>query len=393
MADQLKNIMIGIFVIAALSIVIFIMMFLHPNIGNEARTLYVRFANIDKVTLGTRVTFGGKPVGEVVEISEIPDVDFERTAYNGYVYSYQLKLVIDSGIFVYITDDISLRTSGLLGERSIAITPIPVNKGEKLVLVTDQILYATETGSVEETLKEFKELADKFETVLDDIHNAFMDIRDSELIESLGEAAKNINDITASLNKPEDWSKTLTNIREISDRAVASWDKVDDALTNIVDASSGANNVMVKINQGEGSVGKIIVRDDLYLRMSSLLSKAEVVLNDVNHYGILFHQDKGWQRLRARRLNLLQKLCSPQEFRNFFNDEMDGITSSLERVYFVIDETECPCFDLWQNPQYSKVYAEILRRVETLQESLKMYNQQVVDHEVRMTEFDENWCQ
>ena len=42
MADQLKNFMIGLFVTAAVGVVIFILMFLHPRIGDEGRILHVR---------------------------------------------------------------------------------------------------------------------------------------------------------------------------------------------------------------------------------------------------------------------------------------------------------------------------------------------------------------
>jgi phospholipid/cholesterol/gamma-HCH transport system substrate-binding protein len=63
MPDQAKNILIGIFVIVACAIIVFVLMFLHPSVGDESRLLRVRFANIDKITLGTRVNFAGKPVG------------------------------------------------------------------------------------------------------------------------------------------------------------------------------------------------------------------------------------------------------------------------------------------------------------------------------------------
>ena len=71
MADQLKNFMIGLFVAVAAIIIIFILMFLHPKIGDEGKILNVRFTDIDKVTPGTRVTYAGKPVGEVVTIDEV----------------------------------------------------------------------------------------------------------------------------------------------------------------------------------------------------------------------------------------------------------------------------------------------------------------------------------
>src|SRR5262245_49881377 len=163
MPDQVKNMLIGIFVIAALAVLVFALMFLHPSVGDKGRILRVRFADIDKISLGTRVTFAGKPVGEVIAITELPDVDQTRKAVNGIVYIYELKLRVDSGVNVFNTDEISARTSGLLGEKSVSIQPHPPAKGQELRIVNDDILYAKETGSVEDTLKQFRNLGDKVE--------------------------------------------------------------------------------------------------------------------------------------------------------------------------------------------------------------------------------------
>ena len=65
MGDQYKNVMIAFFVIAAIAICTFVLMFIHPSIGDEKKILRARFTDIDKINTGTRVTYGGKPVGEV----------------------------------------------------------------------------------------------------------------------------------------------------------------------------------------------------------------------------------------------------------------------------------------------------------------------------------------
>ena len=57
-----------------------------------------------------------------------------------------------------------LRTSGLLGERNIEITPLPLIPGEKLQNIENQVLYAEQTTSVEDTMKQFGELSKKFGT-------------------------------------------------------------------------------------------------------------------------------------------------------------------------------------------------------------------------------------
>lgn len=386
MGDQTKNLLIGIFVIAALSIVVFVLMFLNPNVGDEGQKIKVRFSNIDKITVGTRVTFGGKPIGEVVGIREIEENINERHPHDGQVYIYELELRIDSHVKVFNTDEVSARTSGLLGEKSVGITPMPQQPGQKLRLVNEEVIYAQEAGSVEETLKEFKELTDKLEMAIDGIIETFQAIKDEKVIEHIGASAKNIRDITRALNNPKSWSETLENVHNLTAKALDSWDKIDELAGNLADASK-------QIASGEGTIGRLVMRDDLYIRTAALMSKAEVIMNDVNHYGILFHLDKGWQRLRARRLNLLQKLSCPIEFRNYFNDEMDKVVTSLERVQQVVEDAgECGVWTLYDSPSYGKVFSELLRRVSVLDEELQMYNRQIVDQDSRRYEISMDDC-
>lgn len=368
MQDQMKNMLIAIFIITALAIIVFMVIFLHPYTGDEGQILHVRFTDIDKVSVGTRVTFAGKPVGEVTKISVLPEVRLGRTEKKGDVYVYELTLAVDSNLKVYNSDKVSLRTSGLLGEKSISIDPEPIKPGEKLRLVNDEIIYAEGTGSVEDTFNEFKEVADKFDKVLELITEALQELKDRGMWENIANTADNISEITARLSER--------------------WNDVDDTIVSLSEAASNTKNITERIHTGEGTLGRIVSSDDLYLRTNSILSKGETAMDDINHYGILFHLDKGWQRLRARRLNLMQKLRTPQEFRNFFNDEINQISTSISRVSMVLDKSECyPC--LMDDCEYQKVFAELMRRVESLEENVKMFNIQTVDREVKKTELSE----
>jgi phospholipid/cholesterol/gamma-HCH transport system substrate-binding protein len=160
------------------------------------------------------------------------------------------------------------------------------------------------------------------------------------------------------------------------------------ASRNMNAMSHNGRGIIDYVMQGEGSVGKILMTDQLYLKINALLSKGETIMNDINHYGLLYNRDKGWQRLRSRRLNLLTTLSTPQEFRNYFNDELDQINTSLNRVYSIVEQTNCspPGCELIENCEFQKVYAELLRRIADTEEALKMYNQQVMDADVRKTE-------
>ena len=103
-------------------------------------------------------------------------------------------------------------------------------------------------------------------------------------------------------------------------------------------------------------------------------------MDDINHYGLLFHTSKAWQRVRARRVNIMEKLCTAREFSNFFNDEVDQITTSLARVNQVLQEGEDHC--LWRTvcgSTFEEVFAELMRRIKTLEDNINLVNQQLVD--------------
>lgn len=397
MIDQAKNFMIGLFVIAAVSIVIFILLFLHPSIGDEKLVLRVRFADIDKITVGTRVTFAGMPVGEVVSISEVNNVEENRIGRDGKVYVYELVLKVDSSINVFNTDEIAAKTSGLLGEKSVVIIPLPAIPGQTMAVKSQEILYANEQGSVEDAIKEVRLLGNKLELALDTITETFDSINKQKLFEKLGGTADNLQSITAALNKPEQWSQTLDNFHLLSEKVNKSWKSIDISLKNVSKATANARDftadgaeIIADVKKGNGTIGSLLRKDDLYLKTNALISKANVTLNDIDHYGLLFHTDKGWQRLRARRMNLIYKLQSPQEFRNYFNDEVDQISTSLSRVNLVLEDVDSmyPCSSIMENCDFTKVFAELLMRVKGLEESLNMYNQQLSDEACKITEIN-----
>ncbi len=325
---QSKNFMIGTFVLVAFAIIIYILLFLHPTVGDEGQILKVRFTNIDKISIGTRVLFAGHPVGEVDDIQEVDDARSLVNLHDGKVYIYELTLKIDSGVIVYTSDQIAASTSGLLGERAVSITPHAAKPGQALVRVTDQVLFAVPPTSVENAVKVIGQLASKLDKGL-------ATMADGHFWEHITDAAENIAELTDALD-PE-------------------------AVKN-------------------GTVGKLFNSDDLYLRMTSIMNKGETLMDDINHYGLLFHSNKTWQRLRARRMNLLATLSSPQEFTNFFNDEVNQITTAISRVGLVISSDDDPC--CWSNvcsQSFEKVFSDLLRRIDTLGDNIKMLNEQIVD--------------
>ena len=171
MIEQTKNMLIGIFVIVGCGVIIWLILFLRPSVGNGKETLYVRFSNVNQINIGTRVLFAGKPVGEVVAIEPIPNARMKPIAdVLGEIYYYQLVLKVDSSVKVYDTDQITIQTSGLLGEKSIEITPRIPPKGAIPKLIADkQPVYAESIDPLERALTEIIHLANDMQSTFQQI--------------------------------------------------------------------------------------------------------------------------------------------------------------------------------------------------------------------------------
>ncbi|MBA3722990.1 MAG: MCE family protein [Parachlamydiaceae bacterium] len=405
----LKNILIGVFVLIAFAIIIFILLFLHPSVGDNGKTFIVRFTDVDKVNIGTRVTYAGLPVGEVINIEEIPNARTNRLDYNGDVYVYQLTLKVDSSVNVYSSDVVAVHTSGLLGERNIEINPQPLQPGEELFLINNEIIYAEPTPSVEDTLKLFGALSKTFGNVLTGIGDIIDEIKQEKIVENMSTSVKNVAEITTALNEKDKWKNTVDNILTLTERMKHSWETVDSTLQNfyslsertqttwgtfdhavqkfdtfsnrVNDSWTKVDEVITNTSKGKGTIGRLFVSDEIYLRLKSIMHKGETLMGDINQYGLLYQNSKKWQRVNAGRMNMLGRLSNPYEFKTHFNNEMDRLSSSLSDVSFVMDDTSTYPQELMYNPEFTKKFSELIRNVEEVENSLKMYNEQVVNQE------------
>lgn len=382
MNARLKNLLIGVFVLVAIAILVWGLLWLSPQVGDEGQTLHVRFTNIDKISQGTRVTFAGQPVGEVHRIKEINDARLDT--HDGKVYIFELTLRLDSHVDVYTSDMISIRTSGLLGERNVDITPMPPQAGQPFERVTsDEVIYSSTGGSMEETFAQINKLSTRASKVFDQFADALDELEERHFWEDLAKGVNGFGKMMDTINENDKLQTTIDNIQKFSQKLNEASDKVDQMFDDISKAAEGfgdivgsVGKIVSHVEKGEGTVGRILMRDDFYNHIQSFMHKGETLMDDINHYGLLFHLDKKWQRVRARRINLMNRLSTPQEFHNFFNDEINSVLTALSRVSCVLEEfsSEC-CYDeAILSDQFAKVFADLLRRVNALEGNLKLYN-------------------
>ncbi|MCI5053082.1 MAG: MlaD family protein [Simkaniaceae bacterium] len=395
MADQLKNMLIGFFVVIALGLIVGMILFIEPSVGDGKQTLIVRFSNLTQINVGTRVLFAGRPVGEVSKIEKIPHAREQPIDHAGNVYYYQLILHIDSSIKVYNTDEITVQTSGLLGERSIAIVPKAPPKGVKpKVLTSRDVVYAESMDPLENAFNELSELAEKVDEAINQFMAWFDDNRDSLsfAVASFGDAMHEISLAVEEVNKlgvMKDVKKTtehLASTMEAVDEGIHQLQKdrffmnLGVTMQNFKRFSSSADVIAQDLASGSGTIGKLITSDDMYLRMTAIMTKVDTLMNDINHYGFLFNYNKQWQRNRTQQVQFMNALRTPNEFKNYFEKEIDDINTAMARISMLIDKAseEPQRKIIFENVKFQRDFSELMRQVNEMSSNLKLYNQELV---------------
>jgi len=410
MPASIKTVLIGIFVLIAAGIIISLLLFIHPTVGDNAKTLRIRFTDVDKIDVGTRITYAGHPVGEVISVKEVPEARTGRLNFEGDVYIYEIIAKVDSSVDVYNSDEITVRTSGLLGEKNIEINPMPPLKDQPLFKVENQILYAVPVGSVESTLKAFAEVTKKINETLEDIQVSIKTIQQEEIVEGVSKITKNLVEITHALNQPEKWSQAVDHVTELAEKANTSWKTVDDTIQNAYsisddvkkswpkvdrtidelhlasvntkDITQTAKQLVENTRQGQGTIGQLLVGNDLYLQLKSVMHKGSNLMGDINQYGLLFQTNKRWQRLEAQRRQLVQTLSDPTQFSNYFNKEMNQISASLSDVSMILNQSDYnDPRSLYFNPEFTTKFYQLMKNVEGMEETIKLYNEQLASQD------------
>jgi len=375
--DSLKNTLIGLFVVGAITILVSMILFLDPKVGDGKKSLKVRFANIAGIADGTRVTYAGKPVGEVVAIHEIPHARTEQIDESGRIYCYLLTLKLDSSTSIYDTDEIAIRSTGLMGEKSIAILPKAAPPGKKAKLITDEILIANSIDPLENTFNQITKTANRMDTLVSNVNHWFKKNEQplTYTVDALHQSLTHLDTALVSFDR----EKILPILHDFLGKATTLTDNLrhtaDSFNTDGAEALRNLNHISRDLATGTGTLGRFINQEDFYLRLTSLLNKGETLMNDINHYGLLFQYDKHWQRSRTKRANLLHSLTSPKEFRSYFESEIDTMNTSLGRLTQLLEKSTDEQASIAQNPEFKKQFGLLLRQVESLTSALKLYNE------------------
>ncbi len=212
----------------------------------------------------------------------------------GRIYFYDLILQVDSSVEVYENDEIAVRTTGLMGEKSVAILP-KAAKGKPNPIVTDQIIYANSIDALENTFSQVARVANRLEGAIDQFDKWFgaNEKSLSQALESFGGAMGKVDTVLSAVDQENLIPSVRKSVGLLNDNLGLIQSSLDDdqllhkfaALANNLDKAADAfnsegaetlrhlNQISRDIASGTGTLGRFIAADDFYLRLSSLMNK------------------------------------------------------------------------------------------------------------------------
>lgn len=226
MSAATREVKVGLFVFIAfvlLAVMVFSISDFYTTQAQYTYPLRIRFEFVNGVDAGSPVRLSGVKVGEVRSIRVYRDEASQRTLVEVGV-RISRDAVLEEDSIAYIN------TLGFLGEKYIEI--IPGTPGAR-ILTANEILIGKDSVAMEKLVES-----------------------SYKAIQQMEKAVTSLNVILSDETNRESLKATLANSKEASAR-----------LNQLL---AQTNEIMGRINRGEGTVGRLLTQDDLYQDLKEL---------------------------------------------------------------------------------------------------------------------------
>lgn len=304
-----REVKTGILAIGTILLFIFGYSYLQgTNLLEKHRTFFVKYSNVEGLAKSAPVTINGLVVGKVTSI-EFEDnkggLLVEFTVENDFVFSDKSLVLIYS--------------SGIIGGKSLGVYPdysgAPVKSG-------DTLPGQVEKGMLDMVTSRLGPLEDKVNTTLatlDTLLLAFTEVLNprtrvnlEETLATLNTTTKYFKSISKNMDElldgnKEKLSSTITNL----DITTKNFAKLSDSLAQIntgemvrqmEEVTFKLNSIVTSIDNGEGSIGKLLKDEKMYDNLEGASKQLEELLKDMKlnpkryvHFSLFGKRDKGFE--------------------------------------------------------------------------------------------------
>ena len=310
MNPRVNEARVGLFVVFSLILLGVLILSLSSQSGLFRRTYSIKtsFNNVQGLVEGAPVRLQGRDIGLVEKIYFAPGFNEKPI---------DVVLQIDKSIESRVRENslATIQTMGLLGDKYVEIThgspPAPVirpggkvksteppnlfallDKGDEIltniVNISHSLDKVTAEFATEENRQNFTKTFRSWKNVVTEIehgdgllHSVIYKPKSGDLVDELGKATKDLaailHDMRQGTGKPghslADFSESMANVREITSRVKTGpgvlhemvYKKGDEGLVKrLTAASKNLNEILAKVNRGEGSLGAFVNDPTLY---------------------------------------------------------------------------------------------------------------------------------
>jgi phospholipid/cholesterol/gamma-HCH transport system substrate-binding protein len=259
------------------------------NLLEKSRHFLVVYENVEGLVASNPVTINGFKIGNVQKINLSADG----------TNRLEIKLMIDNEVEFSKSSKAELYETGLIGGKAIAIIP---NYEDSSIAESGDYLQGTiKPGLTELVNQKLTPLQDKLESAIQNADNVMLNINEllsdetktslqqsilnfKNISESLYETTNNVNSIILknsntienSLNNIELSSKNINEITQsVSDA------NVSDLILKLNSTVTNFNLALSKINNGNGSISKLLENDAIFNNLEKATSELEALINDI----------------------------------------------------------------------------------------------------------------
>jgi phospholipid/cholesterol/gamma-HCH transport system substrate-binding protein len=285
-----KEIKTGVLVMTGLVMTIFSFNYLKGiNLLEKSRHFLVVYENVEGLVASNPVTINGFKIGNVQKINLSADG----------TNRLEIKLMIDNEVEFSKSSKAELYETGLIGGKAIAIIP---NYEDSSIAENGDYLQGTiKPGLTELVNQKLTPLQYKLESAIQNADNVMLNINEllsdetktslqqsilnfKNISESLYETTNNVNSIILknsntienSLNNIESSSKNINEITQsVSDA------NVSDLILKLNSTVTNFNLALSKINNGNGSISKLLENDAIFNNLEKATSELEALINDI----------------------------------------------------------------------------------------------------------------
>jgi phospholipid/cholesterol/gamma-HCH transport system substrate-binding protein len=312
---KLNHLKLGVFVIAGLTFLIFLLYVIGKNQNLFGKTFIVKaqFENVHGLMRGNNIRFGGMDAGTVSSVDVLNDTTFEVT------------LLVKAKFKKYIHNNatVNISTDGLMGNKLINI--IPARKTAPLIKEGD-ILFSSKSIDTDEMLEVLSSTNNDVAFIANELKHTVQRINDSKAVWAILEDESLPANLKVSLSRIKTASGNLDALTRNMDEIIADIKAGKGTIGELLTDSSIASN----INEAIDRIKRIgIAADTLSVQISAVITS---VNNEINSGQGTVNALLKDQRVKT---DLTKSLNNIEHGTKAFNDNMEAIKHSfLFRGYF-----------------------------------------------------------